>query len=57
MKEDEEAESHPAPLDPLVSSLANSINNLSTKGKRRGSISVSRVGTVSFAALDVKNLV
>ncbi|THG98724.1 hypothetical protein EW145_g7378 [Phellinidium pouzarii] len=42
---EEEGNSHPGPLHPLVSSLSNSLTNIITdKKRRRGSISISRVG-------------
>ena len=47
LEEEEEEASHPGPLDPLVSALANNAELALAKKRRRQSISVSRVGSVS----------
>ena len=46
LEEEEEAASHPGPLDPFVSALTNA-ELMSAKKRRRQSISISRVGSVS----------
>ncbi|KAI5122324.1 hypothetical protein M0805_002491 [Coniferiporia weirii] len=52
---EEEAGSHPSPLHPLVSSLSNSLTNVAAeKKRRRGSISISRVGNYSDMAAAVQ---
>ncbi|KAL5521334.1 hypothetical protein ACEPAG_9258 [Sanghuangporus baumii] len=45
--EEEEAASHPGPLDPFVSALTNAELMLAARKRRRQSISISRVGSYS----------
>ncbi|OCB85803.1 hypothetical protein A7U60_g7155 [Sanghuangporus baumii] len=55
LEEEEEAASHPGPLDPFVSALTNAELMLAARKRRRQSISISRVGSYSDVPAELQH--